>query len=100
MITGSICKAARALIEVSRSRLAENSNVDEAVIEMFERNIDAPSDDAIASLQAALEELGAVFIAEEGSSGAGVRLKFSRSVTKRLGNLENEGGPPAKDDVQ
>ncbi|TKT79977.1 helix-turn-helix transcriptional regulator [Aquamicrobium sp. LC103] len=100
MITGPICKAARAIVEVSRSKLAENSNVDGAVIEMFERGIDTPSDETIASLQAALEELGAIFIPEEGSNGAGVRLKFSRSVTKRLGNLENEGGPSAKDDVQ
>jgi hypothetical protein len=40
-----------------------------------------------------------VFLPEEGSQGVGVRLKFNRSLTRRIGNLENEGGPTAKDDV-
>jgi hypothetical protein len=29
--------------------------------------------------------------------GAGVRLKFNRSATKRLATLENEGGPAGTD---
>lgn len=99
VITGPICKAARALVEISRTKLAENSNVNKGIIEMFERGIHTPDNDTIAALQAALEGLGATFIPEQGSQGAGVRLKFSRSVTKRLGNLENEGGVVAKDDV-
>lgn len=99
VITGPICRAARALVEVSRAKLAEDSNVDKGVIEMFERGIHTPESDTIAALQTALEEFGVTFIPEEGSQGAGVRLKFSRSVTKRLGNLENEGGVVAKDDV-
>ncbi|BCH26375.1 hypothetical protein MesoLjLc_62910 [Mesorhizobium sp. L-8-10] len=99
VITGPICRAARALVEVSRTRLAENSDVDKEVIEMFERGIHVPDSETIAALRSALEEFGATFIPEEGSQGAGVRLKFSRSVTKRLGNLENEGGVAAKDDV-
>jgi hypothetical protein len=99
VITGPVCKAARALVEVSRTRLAEDSNVNKGVIEMFERGIHTPDNDTIAALQTALEELGVTFIPEEGSQGSGVRLKFSRSVTKRLGDLENEGGVVAKDDV-
>jgi hypothetical protein len=99
MITGQLCKAARALVEVSRAKLAGNADIDQQVIELFERGIDAPSDPAIVALQAALEELGAVFLPEEGSQGVGVRLKFNRSLTRRIGNLENEGGPTAKDDV-
>ena len=99
MITGPLCRAARALVEVSREKLARNSNVDQRIIELFERGIDTPGDSATAALQSALEELGAVFIPEEGSQGVGVRLKFNQSLTRRIGTLENEGGPTAKDDV-
>lgn len=99
MITGPLCRAARALVEVSRGKLADNSGVDARTIELFERGISIPADAAVDALQSALETLGAIFIPEEGSLGAGVRLKFNRSITKRIGTLENEGGPPAKDDV-
>ncbi|MGP2493071.1 XRE family transcriptional regulator [Mesorhizobium sp. PUT5] len=99
MITGSICKAARALVEVSRGKLAANAGVDKRAVEFFERGIHIPDDAAIAALQSALEELGALFIPEEASQGAGVRLKFNRSLTRRIDALENEGGPTAKDDV-
>lgn len=99
MITGSLCKAARSLVEVTRDKLATNAGVDKAVIENFERGIDIPDDAAISALQKSLEELGAVFIPEQGSNGAGVRLKFSRSVTDRLRELVNEGGPSRNDAV-
>lgn len=99
MMTGPICKAARAIVEITRAKLATASNVDELVIEAFERQISIPADDTILALQSALERLGAVFIPEEGANGAGVRLKFSRSVTRRLSTLEGEGGPVASDDV-
>jgi transcriptional regulator with XRE-family HTH domain len=99
MITGPLCKAARALVGVSRFKLAANSGVDRRAIELFERSIAVPDDAAIAALRSALEALGALFIPEEGSYGAGVRLKFNRSITERIGTLENEGGVSAKDDV-
>ncbi|WP_342214213.1 hypothetical protein [Aminobacter anthyllidis] len=51
MITGSMCRAARALVEISRSRLAAASHVEEAVIEAFERKIGVPSDAAISALE-------------------------------------------------
>ncbi len=99
MITGSMCRAARALVEISRSRLAAASHIEETVIEAFERKIAIPSDAVISALETALETFGAVFIPEEGANGAGVRLKFSRSVTRRLSTLEGEGGPAASDEV-
>ncbi|CAN7248635.1 XRE family transcriptional regulator [Aminobacter sp. LjRoot7] len=99
MMTGAMCRAARALVEISRKRLAVASSVDEVVIEAFERKTGIPDDAAVGALQAALEHYGAVFIPEDGGNGAGVRLKFSRSVTKRLSMLEGEGGPAASDDV-
>jgi hypothetical protein len=99
MITGPLCKAARVLAEVSRGKLAENTGVDRRVIELFERGINRPDDATMAVLRAALEELGTIFIPEEGAQGAGVRLKFNQSITRRIGNLENEGGLTAKDEV-
>jgi hypothetical protein len=99
MITGPLCKAGRALVQVSRSKLAFRSDVRQEVIEMFERGLQTPDDATVATLQRTLEELGAVFIPDEGANGAGVRLKFSRSVTDRLRTLVDEGGPSSTDAV-
>lgn len=98
MITGSQCRAARALVELSRERLALLADVDESRIETFERRISEPDAATIAKLERALERAGAVFIPENGG-GIGVRLKFNRSEVKRLATLEGEGGIAALDDV-
>lgn len=98
MITGPQCRAARALVEFSRDRLAQLSGIDASTIEQFERKLGAPSDEQIKVLTDTLEKAGALFIPENGG-GAGVRLKFNRSETRRIANLENEGGPTASDDV-
>jgi hypothetical protein len=65
------------------------------VLESFERTLHTPD----STSSAKLEELGAVFIPEEGANGADVRLKFSRSVTDRLRVLVDEGGPSSTDAV-
>ncbi|UCI22721.1 XRE family transcriptional regulator (plasmid) [Mesorhizobium sp. B2-1-8] len=91
MITGAQCRAARALVEWTRGKLAVNSGVDTLIVEEFERRISLPSQDVCDTLQTALENAGAVFIAENGG-GIGVRLKLNRSEVKRIGVLENEGG--------
>ena len=98
MITGAQCRAARALTQISRRKLAERSGVDPKAIEAFERKLQRPTPAVASLLQSTLEEAGAVFIPENGG-GAGVRLKFNSSVTKRLGVLENEGGISGLDDV-
>ncbi|MDF1610092.1 helix-turn-helix transcriptional regulator [Hoeflea sp. YIM 152468] len=98
MITGQQCRAGRALVEVSREKLTRRSGVDEATIENFERLIDAPTPEAIVALEKALEDLGAVFIAENGG-GMGVRLKFNSSEAKRIAGMEGEGGIVASDRV-
>ena len=98
MITASQCRAARALTEVSRDMLAERSGVDEGAIAGFERMISELDDASIDALQQALEAFGALFIAENGG-GIGVRLKFTRSETRRLMSLENEGGPTGDDEI-
>ncbi|MGH7004676.1 MAG: XRE family transcriptional regulator [Alphaproteobacteria bacterium] len=98
MITGSQCRAARALVEYGRDRLATASGVSAEFIEMFERKLAKPSPEDTAALQSALEAAGAVFIDENGG-GIGVRLKFNSSETKRIATLEGEGGIIASDDV-
>lgn len=99
MFTGPICKAARALVEVSRAKLAARTGVDKLIIERFERGISTPDEDILEKLKAELVGLGAVFVAEEGARGAGVRLKFSTSVTDRLRTMVDEGGPSSTDAV-
>jgi transcriptional regulator with XRE-family HTH domain len=98
MITGSQCRAGRALVEVSRAKLARRAGVDEATIEQFEHNLQRPASGEIKSIQDALEELGAVFLPENGG-GIGVRLKFNSSEAKQIARLEGEGGPVASDRV-
>lgn len=98
MITGAQCRAARALVEWTREKLASNSGVDTLVIEEFERRITLPDREICDMLQTALEKAGAVFIAENGG-GIGVRLKLNRSEVKRIGVLENEGGIVGTDAV-
>lgn len=99
MITSSQCRAARALVEYSRERLAISSGVSQEIIEMFERRLENAALEDIDALHSALEKAGAVFIPDSDSGGIGVRLKFNRSDTKRIATLESEGGVVAHDDV-
>lgn len=99
MITGPQCRAARALVELTRERLALMAKIDSSIIEMFERKLGTPGEDDLLALQSALEAAGAVFIPED-TGGIGVRLKFNRSETKRIAILEGEGGIVGHDDVQ
>jgi hypothetical protein len=98
MITGSQCHAGRALVEVSRAKLADRASVDISTIEQFERKLELPTSLQIESIQSALEELGAVFLRENGG-GIGVRLKFTSSEAKQIARLEGEGGIVASDRV-
>jgi predicted transcriptional regulator len=99
MITGPLCKAARALVEINRPRLAEKSGSPEDIIAEFEDGAITPPEATIEAIVKTLEDFGAMFVPASGALGAGVRLKFSRSVTKRIDILENEGGPARPDDV-
>lgn len=96
---GSLCAAARALVQISRPLLASKTGVSEKVIDDFEDGIAEPDDATIAILKSKLEELGAFFVPEDDTMGVGVRLRFNRSATKRLATFENEGGPARSDDV-
>ncbi len=98
MITGSQCRAARALVGISRPMLSRRSGVDVRVIEHFEDIIARPQIYEMEEIRNALEELGAVFIPENGS-GYGVRLKFSNADAARIARIECEGGIVANDRI-
>jgi hypothetical protein len=98
MITGSQCRAARALVEISRPMLAQHSGVGVDAIERFENIAGSLKRIEIRAIQDALEELGAVFIPENGS-GYGVRLKFSNLEAAQIARFECEGGIVADDRV-
>lgn len=98
MITGSQCRAARSLVEISRPMLSRRSGVDVYVIERFENTAGRPETCELEEIKNALEELGAVFIPESGL-GHGVRLKFSDADAAQIARLEYEGGIVANDRV-
>ena len=98
MISASQCRAARALVEITRGKLSLRSGVDEKVIHDFERRISKPDDRIIETLRSTLEDFGAVFIGENGG-GIGVRLKFTAAEARQIARLEGEGGVVANDRV-
>lgn len=77
-ITAEQCRAARGLLDISQSKLAEASHVGPASLSEFERGDRAPSYNNLRAIQAALEAAGVVFVFANGG-GAGVRLHHSSS---------------------
>jgi transcriptional regulator with XRE-family HTH domain len=98
-LTGPQCRAARALTDVSRAMLAEQSGISEAAIRDFERKLSEPDMPVLAALRRSLEAMGAAFLSDDSEGGQGVRLKFSAAEAARIDRLENEGGPTGEDDV-
>ena len=92
------CRAARALIEWTRTQLAEAAGLPRSVVADFETGRRLPPPESIDAMRRALENGGVVLIPENGG-GAGVRLKFSRRDVRRIATLEDEGGPIRDDDV-
>jgi SOS-response transcriptional repressor LexA len=99
MITASQCRAARALTEITLDMLVERTGIESGTIGNFERRLGAIDAAALARLQSALEELGAIFLDEDEAGGVGVRLKFASADSSRLMTLENEGGETGEDEV-
>jgi len=97
-ITGPQCRAARALAQWPREKVARMSGIDEEAVEAFEGGIGSLDEGQITALRTALEQGGAVFIPENGG-GAGVRLKYTRKDVRAINKWEGEGGPPGEDDV-
>lgn len=68
-------RAARALLDWSQAKLAEQAGVSSMTVKRAEGSGKPPaSPDAVAALRTALESAGVQFIPENGG-GAGVRLK-------------------------
>ncbi|MDZ4371051.1 MAG: DNA-binding protein [Phenylobacterium sp.] len=98
-ITGPLLRAARALVQWPRDHVARLAGLEAALIADFEAGRASPDLEAQARLRRVMEEGGAVFIDEGPEGGVGVRLKFNRKDVRAIGKWENEGGPPADDDV-
>lgn len=98
--TGHLARAARALVETSPGDTAAVAGLTIDRLREFERGRGTLQPEEADALKAALEGLGAVFLADgPGGRGYGVRLKFSVAGTKRLETWEGEGGLAADDDV-
>ncbi len=97
MITGSQCRAGRALVEVTRGKLSLRSGVDEAVIEGFERKLQKPEPEAIAALQAALRSLGPIYRGERRRHRGTTEVQ--PVGRKTIARLESEGGIVSSDRV-
>ncbi|WP_082609779.1 helix-turn-helix transcriptional regulator [Bosea sp. Root381] len=79
MLTAAQCRAARAMLDWSRERLAEASKVSLRTIVDFERGARQPREITLGALRTALEAVGVDFIAEGEAcraGGAGVRIKI------------------------
>lgn len=74
MIDASQCRAARALIEMSRATLAKRAKIAERTIADFEAGRRNPVDGTLAALRATLERAGVDFVAANGG-GSGVRRR-------------------------
>ena len=68
------CRAARALLRLSRHQLAWFADVAERTIIDFERRARSPRQRTLADLRSELEYAGVVFFDPDEHGGAGVRL--------------------------
>ena len=73
-ITADQCRAGRALINWSQTKLAEAAKVARATLAEFETGKRVPISNNLNSIKSTLENAGIEFIPENGG-GAGVRLR-------------------------
>ena len=73
-MTPAQCRAARAILDMTQSELANASALGLSTIVDFERERRQVSEQAIRAIRSALERAGVEFIRQDGG-GAGVRLK-------------------------
>ena len=74
MITPAQCRAARGLVNIDQTTLAEAASISRSVIVDFESGKRVPYKKNLDAVQKALEDLGVEFIPENGG-GPGLRLK-------------------------
>ena len=97
MISAIHCRAARALLQLSRQALAKELGIDVAVIQAFEQEVADPGIEAKTTLEQWFEQNGVVFLFEDDTGGAGARLKYNRSGVKAIRRWESEGGSGGDD---
>ena len=73
-ITPEQCRAARALLNLSQTGLAEMAGIGRSTVADFEREARSPTADNLVAMRGALEKAGIVFIDPNGG-GQGVRFK-------------------------
>jgi DNA-binding XRE family transcriptional regulator len=73
-MTPAQSRAARALVEINQSILAQNAGLGLSTVVDFERERRQVSEDAVLAMKAALERAGVIFI-EKNGGGEGVRLR-------------------------
>ena len=73
-MTAAQSRAARALLEINQSILAQNAGLGLSTVVDFERERRQVSEDAVLAMKAALERAGVIFI-EKNGGGEGVRLR-------------------------
>ncbi len=76
-ITPAQCRAARAILDMTQSQLANSAALGLSTIVDFERERRYVSEHAVIAMRRALERAGVEFIRQDGG-GAGVRLKRSQ----------------------
>ena len=73
-ITPAQCRAARGLVDIDQTTLADAASLSRSVIVDFESGKRVPYKKNLNAIQKALEDLGVEFIPENGG-GPGLRLK-------------------------
>lgn len=74
MLTREQCRAARAMLELSREDLAKEAEVAYRTLVDFERGARQPYDRTLADIERALIGRGITFIPADDDGGPGVRL--------------------------
>ena len=99
-LTGSLARAARALVGTSAADTAEAAGIGRHERRAFGKGGGDLTPDQTQSLRLALERFGAFFIADGANRPAHrAPLKLSAEQARRVETSENEGGLAAADDV-
>jgi len=92
MISSAQCRAARALLNWSRKKLAQESSVSDRTVVDFERGARQPYRRTLRDIVEAFETAGVVFIEDghDAGIGSGPGLRFKQSKNKNFNSMENK----------